>query len=222
MNKQKLILLITSLLIFYITNAQVGIFVGPGIGYGYHVHRGYKSRRNQPNLPPFKPYLSISAGYGFPNLDKYQLPSFYNYYPGSASQTGPIIGSVDYRFNRNMSLGLMVTHGTVSQPYYNYNGGSNAFTGSLNNWSFMLDMINYMPVASNNIKPYLRTAIGVNSWQQNFTDNGGNNLNIPGVPSYLAYQASLGVNFKIAGNIGIFLEAGYGKYILLGGLSFKF
>jgi hypothetical protein len=43
-------------------------------------------------------------------------------------------------------------------------------------------------------------------------------LNLPD----LAYQVGLGANFKLSPNAGFFIEAGYGKYILNGGLSLKF
>src|SRR5689334_64405 len=81
----------------------------------------YHQRTIRTNLPPFKPSASISIGYGFPNLDKDQFVQFYNYYPGNASPTGQIHGSLDYQFNRNASIGVMASHGKISMPYYGYN-----------------------------------------------------------------------------------------------------
>ena len=125
-------------------------------------------------------------------------------------------------FSRNMSIGVLVTHGNVSVPYYSYNEPSSpVFTGSLENWSVMLNFMRYIP-ATEKISPYLRTAIGINTWQQSYTDAQGNKINMDGTPSQLAYQVGLGANFYLSKNAGLFLEAGYGKYILHGGLTFKF
>jgi len=221
MNKYLISFLVCTLCFCALAEAQVGVYIGPRPGYG----RGYRHRpqRPQQNLPSFQPTVNLSFGYGFPNLDKDQLPDFFNLYKGSTtSQTGPITGAIDYRFSRNMSIGVLVTHGKVKVPYYNYNEPSSAvFTGSLDNWGVMLNFMRYIQ-ATEKITPYIRTAIGINTWQQNYTDAQGNKVNMDGSPSELAYQVGLGANFYLSKNAGLFLEAGYGKYILHGGLTFKF
>ena len=63
--------------------------------------RRYRQEREE----YFKPVLLVSLGYGFPNLDKYELPDFYHADRGTATQTGPFTGSVDYQFSRRMSIG---------------------------------------------------------------------------------------------------------------------
>jgi len=223
MYKYILSLIVATSLICSVAEAQVGIMVGPRIGYGYGRPR-YPRRSSNASQPKFQPTVNVSFGYGFPNLDKNALPTFYNYYQGSvSSQTGPITGAIDYQFSRSTSIGLMATYGKVSVPYYAYgNGYSPAFTGSLENVSVMINLINYMPVNSNSVAPYIRTAIGVNSWQQKFLDPSGNPENMAGTPSDLAYQISLGSKFFFNKNSGLFIEAGYGKYILQGGLTFRF
>ncbi len=174
--------------------------------------------------PSFQPTVDFSAGYGFPNLDKNQLALFNNSYMGNTSQTGPANGAIDYRFSRNMSIGLLGTYGKVSAPYYSYNSdGTNPdFTGSLENWSLMLNIMSYLPAQGKTIEPYLRTAIGVNSWKQNYVDPMGNKAAIAADPSQLAYQVALGTKINMSKNAGLFVEAGYGKYILNGGLTLRF
>jgi hypothetical protein len=222
MNKYFVSFLICTFCFGALAEAQVGVFIGPRIGYG----QGYRHRQRpqQDDLPKFEPSINLSFGYGFPNLDKDQLPDFYNLYKGSTtSQTGPITGAIDYRFSRNMSIGALVTHGNVSVPYYNYNDPSApVFKGSLDNWSVMLNFMRYIQTAGK-ISPYLRTAVGINTWQQKYTDAAGNKVNMDtGEPSQLAYQVGLGADYYLSKNAGLFLEAGYGKYILHGGLTFKF
>ena len=225
MYKAILSLSIVTLLSCVTADAQVRLFFGPSIGYNYGPRYGRPpgQRRPQSNLPKYKPTVNISFGYGFPNLDKYQLPVFYNYYKGSVNaQTGPISGAIDYQFSRSTSIGVMVSYGNVSVPYYGYSNNAAAFTGKLENLSVMINLMNYFPVNNNNIAPYIRTAIGVNTWTQNFTDPSGNKVNVNGSPADLAYQVSLGSKFFFNKNTGLFIEAGYGKYILQGGLCFRF
>lgn len=65
------------------------------------------------------------------------MPQFYNLYNGNASQKGPITGSIDYQFSRKMSIGVLVTHGTVTMPYFdNLTSNTPALIGSLSSWSF--------------------------------------------------------------------------------------
>lgn len=205
---------------FNSAQAQI-ILRGGRMGMGRMYHR--KPQLPRPQLPKFDPVVHISVGYGFPNLDKNELPVLYNYYRGTFSQSGPITGSIDYQFNRNLGIGVLITHGKVSAPYYDYsNTTTPALNGTLNNWSFMLNIMRYLPVTGTKITPYLRTAVGVNSWEQNFTDANGAKVNMNVIASDLAYQVGLGTRFYLSKNAGLFAEIGYGKYIVQGGLSFKF
>jgi predicted porin len=211
-----ILMFFVGVLAYHIADAQVII----GGRYGRRpVQRRVQAPRQQ--QPEFKPGVTLSVGYGFPNADKEQLPVFYNYYPGAAIQNGPLTGALDYRFNRRMSIGVMVTHGKVTVPYYDYNTNVLALTGSLESWSVMLNMVRYMPVYNSKLTPYVRTAIGINSWQQNFTDASGSKINLGFNPGDLAYQVGVGANFALSKNTGLFVEAGYGKYILQGGIAIK-
>jgi hypothetical protein len=186
-------------------------------------YRARPPRRNTENLPRFQPSLNVSLGYGFPNVDKVDLPAYLDEYNSGTTQTGPFTGSVDYRFSRLMSIGVLVTHGMLNAPYYPYSGttGTPDFNFKVSNWAFMIDLMHYMQ-ATNNITLYSRVALGVNTWTQNYIDPSGNKMNVPpaSLPD-LAYQVGLGAQFKMTKNSGFFLEAGYGKYILNGGLTFK-
>ena len=222
MNKYLTIFIVT-LFSVSISDAQVIMRVGPGYGRRYQRPQ-QRNRSQQQNLPKFEPSVNLSIGYGFPNQDKDQLADFYNYYKGNITQTGPVTGALDYQFSRNMSIGVMITHGEVSVPYYGYNNPyTSALKGSLDNWAFMLNIVRYMPVNTSKVSPYIRTAIGINTWTQNYIDASGNKINSGGPqPTDLAYQVGLGAKFKLSKNAGFFAEAGYGKYILHGGVFFKF
>ncbi len=190
-------------------------------GYG----RPMGQRRSPQKRAPqqiYKPTIELSVGYGFPNEDKLLLPDFTNAYKGTVSQSGPITGSLDYRFSQGMSIGIMATHGKVSVPYYDDFGPITpvpALSGTLENTAILLNLVRYMP-GSGKISPYIRTAIGINIWTQNFSDAQGNKVDPGQLPDF-AYQVGLGAKINMSKNSSIFLEAGYGKYILHGGLSFK-
>jgi hypothetical protein len=169
---------------------------------------------------PFTPTVNLSFGYGFPNVDQYRMAEFYNAYKGNASQTGPFMAALDYQFSRFMSIGVMATYGKVNAPYYYYDN-NDRFTGKLENTALMLNLVNYIP-AGRAVSPYFRAAAGVNVWQQDYRDEHGLPLDYIIKPSAFAYQVSFGAKFNMSERAGLFVEAGYGKYILNGGLAFKF
>jgi hypothetical protein len=225
-----LLLLVT---IAGVSAAKAQVIIGGGYGGGYY--RPYYPHPRRPvyvqqrKMPPFVPSVYINVGYGFPDLDKNQLGSFQNDYIGNSStQTGPFLGSIDYRFARFMSIGVMGMYGKVSAPYYGYNTqfATPDFTGTLENWTLMLDLVNYIPVYDTHVEPYFRVAAGINNTiSQTYTDAPGSTYN-PGPyfdnTNTFAYQLSFGARFRLSPNAGFFLEAGYGKYIGAAGLSFKF
>ncbi len=202
-------------------------------GGGVYVQRGYRRpppprrppvRQRQRPQPSFRPTVNLSIGYGYPNLDKEQLALFTDAYQGTVSSRGPITGSFDYQFSRNASIGLTGTYGKVSAPYYDYgsSGQVPAFTGELENWSVMLNLVNYFPTREKTISPYIRTAVGLNNWTSNYLDAQGLKAADVPEPSSFAYQASLGARFNLSERAGLYAEAGYGKYIVSGGITLKF
>lgn len=181
-------------------------------------------KKQNPRFNQFQPSVDISLGYGLPNLDKNNLAQFSDAYMGTVSQNGPFIGAVDFRFSPMMSIGVMGTYGKVSANYYDYSSTSNIpdFNGKIENWSLMLNLMSYMPTQNRKVEPYLRTAIGINNYTQNYVYPNGDKAAIVPDLSQLAYQASLGAKFNLSKQAGFFLEAGYGKYIFSGGLSLRF
>lgn len=201
-------------------NAQYGgtrVYVQPGYV------RPYAPPRRVVRTDDFQPRLNFSIGYGFPNLDKNQLAVFSHSYTGTASQNGPVVAAVDYQFSRYTSIGVMGSYGKVTMPYYDDagNGTTPAFTGKLENWTIMFNLVNYFPSYNRSFSPYLRTAVGVNNWTQTYTDNAGAKAAEAPDPNMFAYQVSLGARINMSPNAGFFMEAGYGKYILAAGLQFR-
>jgi hypothetical protein len=213
------------LLLIFVSAAADAQYYGGGI----YMERGYRRPpppryQRRPKQPPFRPTVNLSFGYGFPNLDKNYLAQFYNAYQGSPSQqTGPVFANLDYQFSRYTSIGIMGSYGKVSMPYYDYssNDGIPSFTGSLENWSILFNMVSYLP-ANRTVNPYIRTAIGFSNWKQDYSYPDGSKAAVVSDPSNLAYQVSIGARFNFSPNAGFFIEAGYGKYIGSAGLTFRF
>jgi len=203
-----------SLFVVTISKGQTAVHSGSGLNSD---HENFFIRSAS-----FKHQVNIFIGYGYPNVDQNYLPRYKQMYHGDISQTGPLMGALDYQFSKKLSIGAIITHGRVSTPYYNYSSPTQeAFTAKLYSWSFMLDVVRYIPM-SQKFFPYIRTSVGINSWKQDYTAIDGNKASVTPVslPS-LAYQAGIGAKFMLLGNAGVFIEAGFGKYVFNGGLSIK-
>lgn len=227
MKKKLVLLLVFGGLLITTSYSQVIIQGGIGGGYyggrsyyrgGGYVRRGGHNNNNRRKESYFQPEVNISLGYGFPNVDAYQFPNDYysGVYKGTVTQTGPFTGAIDYRYNRYNSIGVLATYGKVGVPYYDVNNNSYQGNVNLETWSVMLNIMQYAPL-SNSTTLYFREALGANINNTSYT---GNITNYE--PNAFAYQLGLGVKFKLTDNVSFFTEAGYGKYILHGGLSFAF
>ncbi len=233
MKKQTIILAVLFILISAVTEAQ---FYGGG---GFYIQRGYRQPYPRPyrqryprqrQQQTYHPTVNLSFGYGYPNLDKNYFPEQFNgavnaYKRTNYNQTGPITGALDFQFSRYNSIGVIGTYGKVSVPYYDFNsnGETTLFNGNVKSWSVMLNMMTYFPTYESAVSPYIRTAIGINTRNENYTYPDGSKAVIGGDNlTDLAYQVSIGARFNFSPNAGFFIEAGYGRYIASGGLTFRF
>ncbi len=233
MKKQTTILAILFVLISGITEAQ---YYGGG---GMYMKRGYRRPPPRPmqryqkypkqKQQTYHPTVNLSLGYGYPNLDKNYFPEQFqgaiNAQKGTDyNQTGPITAALDFQFSRYNSIGVIGTYGKVSVPYYDYSTSSTvpSFNGDLKSYSVMLNMMTYFP-SYETVSPYIRTAIGINTRTENYTYPDGSKAIVAGDNlTDLAYQVSIGTRFNMSPNAGFFIEAGYGRYIVSGGLTFRF
>jgi len=192
--------------------------------------QGYQKKGNhKQKAPSFQPTVNLSVGYGYPNLDKDYFPDQFmgaiNAYKGTQfTQTGPATAALDFQFSRYNSIGVLGTYGKVSVPYYDFNSNiaTPAFNGDIQSWSVMLNMVTYFP-SYQTVSPYIRTAIGMSNRTENYTYPDGSKAILGGENiTDLAYQVSIGTRFNMSPNAGFYIEAGYGRYIVNGGLTFKF
>jgi predicted porin len=83
-------------------------------------------------------------------------------------------------------------------------------------------MMTYFP-SYQTVSPYIRTAIGISNRTEDYIySNGSKAIEGGNDISDLAYQVSIGTRFNLSPNAGFYIEAGYGKYIVNGGLTFRF
>ena len=208
--------------------AQYGRYrIFGGGGYPMYPRERSQYPRSRPqNLAPFQPTANFSISYAYPNTDANQLYQFNGYDQGRSTNNGRINAALDFRFSRSASLGLLASYGKVSANYYSYNNLTNQpdLTGSLESVSVMLNYQQYFSNGSGGsfFTPYMRTAVGFNSWNQDYRDAIGTKMNYPTTDlPVLAYQVSIGGDFRLSPGSAFFVEAGYGKYILNAGLTFK-
>lgn len=237
---KKQITLVAILLVVFSGIAEAQYYGGGG--YYKRGYRGYRRpapqnrqmqrypRRQQQKAPAFKPTVNFSVGYSYPNLDKDYFPDGFDgaitaYRGNNFDHQGPVTAALDFQFSRYNSIGVMGTYGKTNVSYYDYGSGSSApaFEGDIKSWSVMLNMMTYFP-SYKTVSPYIRTAIGVVQRTEDYTypDESkvfeGNDEEI----SDLAYQVSIGTRFNLSPNAGFYVEAGYGRYIVNGGLTFRF
>ena len=196
MKKQTTILAVIFVLISGMAEAQV---YGGG---GVYIQRGYRRppprpMQRYPRYPrqrqqTYHPTVNLSFGYGYPNLDKSYFPDQFN-------------GAI------NAYKGTQYTQ-------------TGPITGALDFQFSRYNSIGVMGTYGKVSVPYYDfTAIGINTRTENYTDPDGSKALIGGSDlTDLAYQVSIGARFNMSPNAGFFLEAGYGRYIASGGLTFRF
>ena len=222
MNRKYALLIVLSS--FFVSASYAQVIIGGGSGFGGRFGRigftgggGMRRQRNENKdknkESTFKPEISVKIGYGFPNVDTYQFSDYVGLYKGSISQTGPITSSVDYKYNSTNSIGIMATYGKVAIPYTD---GNNNYEGKVNleTRSVLANFMQFRPL-TNSATFYFHEALGASINNVNYLGN------VPVItPASFAYQLGVGAKFKISEKTSFFAEAGYGKYVLHGGLSY--
>ena len=129
--------------------------------------------------------------------------------------------ALNFQLCKRTSIGLVVTRGIVNTSYYDSSSHQKIFTARLYNWSCMLDIVRYIQV-NQKVFSYIRTSIGINSWNQDYTAIDGSKASVtPVILPHLAYQAGIGAKFIVLGNLAVLIEGGYGKYVFDAGISVK-
>lgn len=160
--------------------------------------------------------VSLSLGAGFPNLDTRYLPAFDGMSMSGATGSAVVSGSLTCRVTRRLEAGVTTTYGSVSASYSEPgsvgSAGFPGFSGKLEGWTIMATLQRTFPMGRR-VSAYIKTALGAHLWTQSYTE--------PGVSAdlpVLAKQVCGGVRLRCLRRAGLFVEAGYGEYVVLGGI----
>src|ERR1700749_4452560 len=138
--REKILTLLLFLLLFFVTVSKAQI--------AGHTDTELNSDQKNLFLPStFKRSVTIFIAYGFPNVDENYLPRYEHMFHGNISQAGPLLAALGYQFSRRVSLDAIIIRGIVSTPYYDYSSPTQQmFIAKFYNWSFMLDVVRFIPV----------------------------------------------------------------------------
>ena len=173
------------------------------------------------NSFPFKKKDQFfSVQYGFPNTIRNSLESFIGFNQTNKKSLGPFSVSYEYHINDLMSIGLNLSYASYSADYKDALGFGLAFKGTLRNPAILLQSIKYFESDSKAML-YAKGSIGINLWSGEYKRPDGSDYQNFNAPTPLGYNAVVGVKYGFAPDIFGYIEAGYGKYIVAAGLSFK-
>jgi hypothetical protein len=162
----------------------------------------------------------FSVQHGFPNTIKNSMENFIGFNQTNKKSAGPVSISYEYHANALLSLGISFSYSSYSADYKDILGAGVTFKGTLRNPAILLQSTKYF---ENNGKAllYAKGSIGINLWSGEYTDGNNGDFQNMNFPSPLGYNAVVGVKYGFSPNNYGYIEAGYGKYVVAAGISFK-
>jgi opacity protein-like surface antigen len=161
----------------------------------------------------------VSAGYGFPNLQK-TLFNLYNIYTGyTVKGFGPAHAKIEYGVNDYIGIGLAINYVNSSVSFtdqYNYKLAYNNFKVNLRT--------NVHYGTAEKIDFYSGLGVGYGNSSFNWTTNDPDGVPSESViiPINIGFEATTGARYFFTDNIGMYAEIGLAKSIIQIGASFKF
>lgn len=177
--------------------------------------------QQKPASFPFKKKDQFfSVQYGLPNIIKNSLESVFGFNRTNKKKFGPVSIAYEYHVNELMSLGISVSYGSYSADYKDAIGAGLAFNGTLRNTALLLQSTKYFE-SDKKALLYAKGSIGLNLWSGEYKKPDGTDFNNFNAPTPLGYNAVVGVKYGFSANNYGYIEAGYGKYVVAAGISFK-
>ncbi len=184
------------------------------------IHSICNAQQKNTEFPFKKNDQFISLQYGFPNTIKNSLESIIGFNQTNKKSFGPISIAYEYHVNELMSLGISLSYGTYSANYKDIFGGNLAFKGTLRNTAILLQSTKYFESDKKTLL-YAKGSIGLNLWSGEYKNPDGTDFKNFNAPTPLGYNAVVGVKYGFNTKTYGYIEAGYGKYIVAAGISFK-
>lgn len=163
----------------------------------------------------------VKAGYGFPSL----IGSVFNAYEQNsgykASAFGPAYLKYEYGVSEKVGLGVNIAYGKNEISYTDANNYKESVTRTTYS---VLARLNFHFANSKKFDPYFGPGVGFRSaeWKFKSTDPSGfDNQTIPNLFPF-GLEFTIGANYYLTDNIGLYAEAGIAKSPVQFGLAFKF
>jgi len=178
------------------------------------------SQKKRYTFPFEKKDQFISFQHGFPNTIKNSLESFFGFDQTNKKSIGPVSIAYEYHIKPEFSIGINLSYASYSADYKDVFGFSAAFTGKIRNTALMIHSIKYFQNESKYLI-YAKGNVGLNLWSGEYRSANGDEYKNFNAPTPVAYNAMVGVKYGLTSSIYPYIEAGYGKYVVAAGISFK-
>jgi opacity protein-like surface antigen len=177
--------------------------------------------------------MAATLGYGFPNLGKSILSAGDYYEDEKIFGVGPMHARFEYGLTDRFGIGVSINFATFghtwNETYDVYNSTTGLYTSTtyeyeekVTSLAFLIRFNRHFEV-SDKVDIFSGFGLGYNSWKATYSSNNPNDTNESiSFPIPIGMEATLGVRFYFTDNIGAYIEAGWAKSIIQGGIAFKF
>lgn len=169
----------------------------------------------------------ISVGYGFPNIGKAIFNVYDIYTDFKVTGIGPMHLKYEYGVSDKIGMGLSVNLVTskVSWMEPGYYNDSISYEHRIKSTAYsILARMNIHFATQAKIDPYWGFGLGYSGRKWTYSTDDPNDLNAVSLKNLipLGFESTIGCRFYFTDNIGAYLEAGFSKSIVQGGLVAKF
>lgn len=166
----------------------------------------------------------IKFGYGFPTIIGSLFNTYENYQDYNINNLGPLYIKYEHAITEKIGIGINVAYTSNEANYIeNINGSNYKSTVSRTSWS-ALARLNFHFVSNDKLDAYFGPGVGYRNSDWKFSTespNGNSNISFPTfIPFGLDF--TIGANYYLNDNIGVFAEAGIAKSPIQLGIVGKF
>ena len=172
--------------------------------------------------------MIITVGYGFPNVGKSVLKTYESYAGYKVSGFGPLSVKGEYALSDKIGFGLSVNYVSFAATWIEDGtdaaGNTIPYTYTFSRSSVsVLGRMNIHFATSEKLDPYWGVGAGYRTGSYKFTSNDPfytGNITFPTIP--FGFETTIGLRYYFSDNIGAYVEMGYAKALIQGGLALKF
>lgn len=208
---------------------SITLFISTVFSFGIATAQDY-SRPSEPIKSFGEGAVAFTAGYGYPNWGQIGIniildSSIYQRYSPYKS-VGPIHFRGEYGLSKSIGLGLSVNYNSFGgqwfRDYYQYLGYSKFYSENMSVKSIsLMARFNLHFAVSNQVDPYCGIAAGYKLITYKYhSDYPGVVYDYTGgLP--VGFETTIGIRYYFSDIVGIYVEMGFAKSIIQGGISLK-